>query len=110
MKNRHLLLVIAGMLLVVVGLMALWWPVFLAQYDQYGIQITCGRAFNANMSYAADAGGDNVVAQCGKALLVRRAWAIPTAILGWLLLTVLVAGWLHHAPTDQAREEEASHV
>ncbi|OBI47432.1 hypothetical protein A5707_19295 [Mycobacterium kyorinense] len=110
MKNRHLLLAIAGMLLVVVGLMALWWPVFLGQYDQYGIQITCGRAYNADLSHAADAGGDTLVSQCGTALLTRRAWAIPTAILGWLLLTALVAGWLHHAPTDEARAEEPSHA
>lgn len=103
MKNRHLLLGIAGALLVVIGVMALWWPVFLDTYDQFGMQIGCGRGYNANWSQAADAGGDGLVAQCGTALLIRRAWAIPTAIVGWVILTALVAGWLHETP--QAEQE-----
>ncbi|MCV7257719.1 hypothetical protein [Mycobacterium shimoidei] len=102
MKNRHLLLAIGGALLVVIGVMALWWPVFLNQYDQFGMQISCGRAYSADLSQAA-AGGDALVAKCGTALLIRRVWAIPTAILGWVIVTVLVAAWLHHAPkTEEA--------
>lgn len=97
MKNRHLLLGIAGALLVVVGLMALWWRVDLSQYDHYGMQISCGRGFRADLSQAADA-GDGLVAQCGAALLLRRIWAIPVAVLGWLILTVILAIWLHTKP------------
>lgn len=101
MRNRHLLLGITGALLVVVGVMALWWPVFLNLYDQFGMQISCGRAYSADMSQAAAAGGDGLVAKCGTALLIRRIWAIPTAILGWVIVTVLVAAWLHHAPKTE---------
>jgi hypothetical protein len=100
-SNRALFLGIAGALLVVVGLLALWFPVYLSQYDQYGIQISCGRGFSANMSQAADANGDGLFAQCGTALLLRRIWAIPAAVLGWLILTALITSWLHHAPKTQ---------
>lgn len=109
-KNRHLLLGIAGALLVVTGLMALWWPVFLSQYDQYGMQINCGRGYNANLTQAATAGGDDVVAQCGTALLVRRLWAIPTAVIGWAILTILVWGWVRSTPEATHEELRATHT
>jgi hypothetical protein len=63
----------------------------LGQYDQFGIQITCGRGFSANLPQAADANGNGRIAQCGTALLERRIWAIPVAVLGWLILTALLA-------------------
>jgi hypothetical protein len=97
-SNRALFLSIAGALLVVIGLLALWFPVYLSHYDQYGMQISCGRGFSANLSQAADAKGDGLVAQCGTALLLRRIWAIPAAVSGWLILTGLVATWLHTKP------------
>ncbi|MGH3632858.1 hypothetical protein [Mycobacterium sp.] len=106
MKNHHLLLGIAGALLVLIGLLALWWPVFLSQYDQYGIQIGCGRGYTANTSQAAQAGSDGLVAQCGTALLIRRLWAIPMTVAGWIVLTALVTGWLHHAPKPEIAETE----
>ena len=34
----------------------------------------------------------------GTALLLRRIWAIPAAVSGWLILTGLVATWLHAKP------------
>ncbi len=98
MSNRQLTLGVVGALLVVVGLLALWFPVYLSQYDQYGMQINCGRGFSASLSQAADANGDGLVAQCGTALLLRRIWAIPAAVLGWLILTGLVAIWVHCKP------------
>jgi hypothetical protein len=97
-SNRQLFLGIVGALLVVVGLLALWFPVYLSQYDQYGMQISCGRGFSANLSQAANAHRDGLVAQCGTALLLRRIWAIPTVVLGWLILTWLVATWAHAKP------------
>ena len=98
MSNRQLFLGIVGAVLVLVGLLALWFPVYLGQYDQYGMQIGCGRGFSANLSQAADANGDGLVAQCGKALLLRRLWAIPAAVLGWLLLTGLAITWVRATP------------
>jgi hypothetical protein len=52
-----------GAVLIVVGLLALWFPVYLSQYDQYGMQISCGRGFSANLSQAADANGRGLVAK-----------------------------------------------
>jgi hypothetical protein len=97
-SNRQLSLGIVGALLVVIGLLALWFPVYLSQYDQYGMQIACGRGFSANLSQAADANGDGLVAQCGTALLLRRIWAIPAVVLGWLIITGLVARWVRSTP------------
>ncbi|MGA8544769.1 MAG: hypothetical protein WB785_05895 [Mycobacterium sp.] len=105
MSNRQIVLVTAGALLVVLGLMALWWPVYLNHYDQFGMQIACGRGFSSNLAQAADAGGDGLVVQCGTALLIRRTWAIPITVVGWLLLTGLLATWVHNS---QQADEEAS--
>lgn len=98
MSNRQLSLGIVGALLVVIGLLALWFPVYLSQYDQYGMQIACGRGFSANLSQAADANVDGLVAQCGTALLLRRIWAIPAVVLGWLIITGLLARWARSTP------------
>jgi hypothetical protein len=102
-SNRQFVVVVAGALLVVLGLLALQWPVYLNHYDQFGMQITCGRGFSSNLAQAADAAGDGLVAQCGTALLIRRAWAIAITVVGWLLLTGLLVIWLHNSP--QADEE-----
>ena len=104
MSNRRLCIAIVGALLVVVGLLALWFPVYLSQYDQYGVQIACGRGFSSNLSQAADAGGHGLVAQCGTALVLRRVWAIPAVVVGWVILTGLVAIW---APTKPSAEESS---
>lgn len=99
MSNRRLFAGIVGVALLVIGLMALWFPVYLGQYDQFGVQITCGRGFSSNLSQAAEADGENLVAQCGTALLARRFWAIPAAAAGWLLLTGYLVAWVHNGPT-----------
>jgi hypothetical protein len=100
-SNRQVFLAIVGALLVVVGLLALWFPVYLSQYDQYGVQIACGRGFSSNLSQAAEANDQGLVAQCGNALLLRRIWAIPAAVLGWLILTGVVAIWAHTKPSEE---------
>jgi hypothetical protein len=106
-SNRQLIVVAVGALLVAIGLLALWLPVYLGQYDQFGMQITCGRGLRANLSQAADASGDGLVAQCGTALLERRIWAIPVAALGWLILTGLLTIWLHNAPRADREDSGA---
>jgi hypothetical protein len=88
---------LAGLLLMVVGLLALWFPVYLDQYDQYGMQITCGRGFVSNLTQVTHAGGNGLVTRCGTALLIRRVWAIPTAVVGWLLVTVVLVIWIHNS-------------
>jgi hypothetical protein len=102
-SNRHFVVVVAGALLVVLGLLALRWPVYLNHYDQFGMQMTCGRGFSSNLAQAADAAGDGLVAQCGTALLIRHAGAIAITVVGWLLLTGFLVTWVHNSP--QADEE-----
>jgi len=100
-SNRQLYLGVAAAALVVIGLLALWFPVYLSQYDQYGMQIVCGRGFSADLSQAAGATGSGLVAQCGTALLLRRLWAIPAVVLGWLILVGVVAIWVHTKPSEE---------
>ncbi len=98
MSNRQLVFGIVGAALVAIGLLGLWFPVYLGQYDQYGMQIACGRGFSANLSQAAEAHGDGLVAQCGTALLLRRIWAVPATLLGGLIVTALLAIWARSTP------------
>lgn len=89
MTNRGPLIVSAAVALLAGGLFALYLPVFIAAYDQYGWQVKCGSGFTTDLtqaSTAAGAAGGNYVDQCGNALLVRRLWAIPAAALGGLTL------------------------
>lgn len=100
---------IAGLLLAVIGLAALLFPIYLDQYDVYGIKVTCGNGFSSNLSQAARTDGHDVVAQCGTALLVRRAWAIPAVAIGWLLVTAFLAIWVHQDQSrDQSKKEAVS--
>ncbi|WP_235215803.1 hypothetical protein [Mycobacterium kyorinense] len=98
LSHSHFFAGVVAVLLITVGLLALWWPVYLDQFDHYGIQITCGRGFSANLTQAADAGGDDIAGKCSTALLIRRAWAIPTAVVGWVIITVVLAIWVHTPP------------
>jgi hypothetical protein len=79
--------------LIVVGLLALNFPVFLDAYDQWGWQIKCGTGYSSDLSQAADASGGNYVDQCGTALMLRRIWAIPLVVIGSIVFlgVVLVA-------------------
>ena len=83
------------------ALLALNFPVFLDDYDQYGWQIKCGTGYLADLSQAGAAVGDkNYVDTCETALLIRRAWTFPLVVAsGTVLLAVLVA-----SATTSARE------
>jgi hypothetical protein len=93
---------IAGVLLAVIGVAALWFPVYLDQYDLYGIQVACGRGFSSSLTQAAQAGNGNMVDRCGTALLVRRTWAISAVAIGWILITSFLVSWVHR---DQQEKE-----
>lgn len=103
MSNRQLFFAIAGLSLAAVGLLALWFPVYLDQYDQYGIQITCGRGLTTDLT---EAEGDGQVPQCGTALLIRRAWAIPATVAGVLLFAAFLAAWVHGGQPEGPREND----
>jgi hypothetical protein len=87
--HRAFYLGVIGVVLIVVGLLALNFPVFINVYDQFGFQIKCGTGFITNLTQAAEAGGDHA-SQCETALLVRRLWTIPLIVVGSILLAVVV--------------------
>jgi len=77
---------------IVAGLLALNFPVFLDDFDQYGFQIKCGTGFATDLSQATAAAGDHTyVDQCETAVLVRRLWTIPPVVIASTVLVVLVA-------------------
>lgn len=99
MSFRAVYIGIAGAIVLAVGLYLLSMPVYLDDFDQYGMQIPCGTGFSGHMVQAA-AAGDEYVDKCGSALLMRRLWTIPIVVLGALaLLAVLV-----RAATTSAHE------
>lgn len=98
LARRHTMLAAAGLALAVIGLMALWFPVYLNQYDVYGVKVTCGNGFSSNLNQATQA---NLVTKCDTALLVRRAWAIPAVAIGWVLISGFLLAWVHREPKEE---------
>ncbi len=92
---------IAGLLLGVIGLMALLFPINLDQYDSFGVKVTCGNGLRSDLSQCLQANGDALVTRCDTALVVRRAWAIPAVAIGWVLVTGFLVVWVHN---DQQQE------
>lgn len=90
MSHRQLFTGAVGLILGVIGLAALWFPVYLDQFDGYGMQISCGDGlgFHLAMTHADDA-----ASQCGSAMLIRRMWAIPTVVIGGLMVAWFAMGW-----------------
>ncbi|OBG17609.1 hypothetical protein A5765_05730 [Mycolicibacterium celeriflavum] len=109
MSSRHHRLAYTGIVaavVLIIGLLAMNFPVFLDSYDQYGWQIKCGTGYVSNLTQAAATVGEvNYVEQCEDALLARRMWTISMVVLaGAVLLTTLVA-----AATTSARETLQPH-
>lgn len=75
---------------IVAGLLALNFPVFLDAFDRYGFQIKCGTGLGADLSQAAAAGEHTYVDQCEQAVLVRRLWTIPPVVIASTVLALLV--------------------
>ncbi|WP_442791801.1 hypothetical protein [Mycolicibacterium sp. ND9-15] len=109
MSQRHHRLAYTGIIaavVLVVALLAMNFPVFLDSYDQYGWQIKCGTGYATDLAQAAATVGEiNYVDQCETALLMRRMWTLPVAVLaGAALLAVVVA-----SATTSARESLSAH-
>ena len=73
--------------LLTIGLLALRWPVYLSDFDPWGVQVKCGSGFSADLAQTTFAGAAD---RCQHALAVRRMWAIPLSALGWLIVVGLV--------------------
>jgi len=108
-SRRQLLIGTAGLALGLIGLAALWFPVYLDRFDGYGMQIDCGNGLGVHLSLAhADDGG--AASQCGSAMLVRRVWAIPTVAVGAMLVAWFVAQWARGEQTNPEDAEPQHHV
>jgi hypothetical protein len=106
-KSGGWLAAMIGTVLLAVGLLALGFPVFLDEYDKYGIQVKCANGYSSQLLQATvddqTPGGQpapgavepatNHVDQCKSAVAHRRAWAVPTVGLGALLLVAKVTTW-----------------
>jgi len=83
LSHRGWYAVIGGAVLVIVGLFALRFPVFIDDFDQWGWQIKCGTGLGADLSQAAAAtNGTGFVGKCDSALLLRRLWTVPMVVIG----------------------------
>jgi hypothetical protein len=103
MTNRGLLLFGVGLALVAGGLFALNFPVFIDTYDHWGWQIKCGTGFSTDLTQAEAAkqfASADVVGQCQSALVFRRAWTIPLAVIGWLIVTALLLVLFHNSSAE----------
>src|SRR5258705_12073437 len=78
MSNQRVVILAVGVLLVMGGLFALRFPVFLGDVDQWGFQINCGSGFHSASTQAviADSEGTPFVDRCHTALAMRRGWTI----------------------------------
>lgn len=99
MSFRAVYIGIAGAVILAIGLYLMSMPVYLDDFDQYGMQVPCGSGFAAHLDQAV-AAGSGYSEKCGSALLMRRLWTVPVVALGVLaLLAVLV-----RAATSSAHE------
>jgi hypothetical protein len=107
-STPRLLILTAGVVLMVGALLALRFPVYLADFDQWGFQINCGSGFGSEWTQAAtaDAAGTHFVQQCHAAIAMRRAWSVPMLATGALLLSALVLRptFANSAQTQRASE------
>lgn len=113
MTNRVSLIVFAAVMLLAGGLFALYLPVFIDAFDQFGWQVKCGNGFTTELTQASSAAGaaHNYVERCESALMARRLWAIPTAALGGVTLTWQAAAAVahdHRRPAPSAHRTQSS--
>jgi len=92
MSNQRLVILAVGVLLVMGGLFALRFPVFLGDVDQWGFQINCGSGFHSALTQAviADSAGTHFVDRCHTALAMRRGWTIALPVNEALLVSALL--------------------
>ena len=112
MSTPRLLMLMTGVLLLAGGLLALRFPVFLSDFDQWGFQISCGSGFGGDWTQAAtaDAAGTHFVEQCHAAIAIRRAWTVPVMVAGALLLSTVLLTPVHRPSANSETAREVSHA
>jgi hypothetical protein len=92
MSDQRVVILAVGVLLVMGGLIALRFPVFLGDFDQWGFQINCGSGLQSALTQAviADAAGTHFVDRCHTALAMRRGWTIALPVTRALLVSALL--------------------
>lgn len=126
MISRDWLIMSVGIVLLAGGLLALCFPVFLDDYDRWGIQVKCGNGYYSQLLQATvddqDPGrqsapgsvpvavrpATNYVDRCKSALARRRAWAVPTAGLGALILIPKAVTWARSGATEPSSPASTS--
>ncbi len=106
MTFRDWMVTTVGAVLLTFGLLALAFPVFLDDYDGFGVQIKCGTGYSGQLLQATvedqnqasrtgpgSAPTSERVDQCNNALTHRRAWAIPLAGIGALIFLRKMVRW-----------------
>ncbi|MGV0740159.1 hypothetical protein ABQF35_27775 [Mycobacterium syngnathidarum] len=99
MSFRAVYIGIAAAVVFLIGLYLLSLPVYLDDFDQFGMQIPCGSGYSAHL-VQANAAGQEYVDKCGSALTMRRLWTIPIVAVGALALIAV----LFRAATSSAHE------
>lgn len=106
MSHRRIYIAITGLLIGFIGLAALGFPVYLDQFDSYGIKVSCGNGIEAKLTHTDLTDGSALAARCDTAVLVRRAWAIPLVVLGSGLVAFFLIGWVRNDPAEEDPEED----
>ncbi|NOP99573.1 hypothetical protein [Mycolicibacterium fortuitum] len=99
MSFRAVYIGIAGAVVLAIGLYLLSLPVYLDDFDRFGMQIPCGSGYSAHLVQAT-AAGQEYVDKCGSAVMTRRLWTIPVVAIGALALIAV----LFKAATSSAHE------
>ena len=89
MSFRAVYIGIAGALMLAIGLYLMSLPVYLDDFDQFGMQIPCGSGFGAHL-VQANAAGQEYADKCGSAVMTRQLWTIPVVALGALALIAVL--------------------
>ncbi|MGV0811311.1 hypothetical protein ABQF34_05075 [Mycolicibacterium boenickei] len=99
MSFRAVYIGIAGAVVLAIGLYLMSLPVYLDDFDQFGMQIPCGSGYSTHLVQATAAGGE-YADKCESAVTTRRLWTIPIVALGALALIAV----LFRAATSSAHE------
>jgi hypothetical protein len=115
--TRGWLITLIGIALLAGGLVGLCFPVFLGSYDSSGVEVKCGNGYRAELVQAttddertasgAAQPATSYVHQCMSALAHRRAWLIPVAAVGALILIPELLAWSRAKPQSSDAETDA---